>query len=66
LDIEMPSANYLGVNRIKKALQSGNVTIADINDSVHRILRSLIAVGVVDESPKTWSASNLAREPLLL
>jgi beta-glucosidase len=36
---------------LKEAVQSGTLPLARINDMVHRILRSMIAVGIVDHPP---------------
>eukprot|EP00756_Hemistasia_phaeocysticola_P001761 Hpha_TRINITY_DN11228_c0_g1::TRINITY_DN11228_c0_g1_i1::g.167526::m.167526/K05349/bglX; beta-glucosidase len=38
LDIEMPKAKYLSEDNIKAALEAGNITMANINDSCVRIL----------------------------
>jgi len=50
LDQEMPGSNYYG-EALKKAVQSGDVPMARLNDMVHRILRSMFAVGVIDNPP---------------
>jgi beta-glucosidase len=50
LDMEMPGDGYLGVP-LKKAVESGEVPLARLDDMVHRILRSMFAVGVVDNPP---------------
>jgi beta-glucosidase len=47
LDMEMPGEEFLGAP-LKKAVESGEVPLARLNDMVHRILRSMFAVGVVD------------------
>ena len=47
LDQEQPGSGFFG-DTLKAAVQSGEVPIEKINDSVHRILRSLFAVGVWD------------------
>ena len=51
LDQEMPGSGFFGDN-LKKAVQSGEVPVARMNDMVHRILRSMFAVGVVDNPPR--------------
>lgn len=51
LDIEMPGKDYFG-DALKKAVQSGQVSEARLNDMVHRILRTEFAVGVIDDPPK--------------
>ena len=51
LDIEMPGSDYFG-DALKKAVQSGQVPQARLNDMVHRILRTEFAVGVIDDPPQ--------------
>lgn len=51
LDQEMPGGDFLGAP-LKKAVESGEVPVARLNDMVHRILRSEIAVGLFDNPPK--------------
>ena len=48
LDMEMPGDEFLGP-ALKKAIDNGEVPLARLNDMVHRILRSMFAVGVVDD-----------------
>jgi beta-glucosidase len=50
LDQEMPGNTYFG-DALKKAVESGEVPMARLNDMVHRILRSMFAVGVIDNPP---------------
>jgi beta-glucosidase len=50
LDQEMAEDKYLGAP-LKTAVQSGEVPAARLDDMVHRILRSMFAVGVIDEPP---------------
>ena len=47
LDMQMPGEEYFGAP-LKKAVQSGEVPQARLDDMVHRILRSMIATGAVD------------------
>jgi beta-glucosidase len=47
LDMEMPGDAFLG-DPLKKAVESGEVPLARLNDMVHRILRSMFATGVID------------------
>ncbi|HUI43828.1 MAG TPA: glycoside hydrolase family 3 C-terminal domain-containing protein [Terriglobia bacterium] len=49
LDMQMPEDNYLG-DALKKAVQSGDVPMARLDNMVHRILRSEFAVGLFDRS----------------
>ena len=51
LDQEMPGSTYFGES-LKKAVESGEVPLARLNDMVHRILRSMFAVGVIDNPPR--------------
>jgi len=51
LDNEEPDSRYLG-DALKKALESGEVPMARLDDMVHRILRTEFAMGVVDNPPR--------------
>ncbi len=50
LDQEQPGSGFFG-DALKKAVASGEVPLTRVNDAVHRILRSLFAVGVWDNPP---------------
>ena len=50
LDQEMPGDDFFGAP-LKKAVESGEVPEARLNDMVHRILRSIFATGVFDNPP---------------
>src|SRR5580698_8425362 len=50
LDHEEPGEVFYG-ERMKKAVQSGKVPMAELDDHVRRILRSMFACGVVDDPP---------------
>jgi beta-glucosidase len=50
LDQEMPGSGFFG-DALKKAVESGEVPMARLDDMVHRILRSMFAVGVIDYPP---------------
>ncbi len=50
LDQEEPGSGFFG-EALKKAVESGEVPEARVNDAVHRILRSMFAVGVFDNPP---------------
>jgi beta-glucosidase len=50
LDIEMPGNNFFA-DALKKAVESGEVPAARLDDMVHRVLRSEFAVGLFDEGP---------------
>ena len=51
LDIEMPGYSFFG-EPLKKAVESGEVPMARLNDMVHRILRTEFDSGVVDNPPQ--------------
>ena len=51
LDIEMPGDDFFGA-ALKKAVESGEVPLARLNDMVHRILRTAFASGIVDNPPQ--------------
>jgi beta-glucosidase len=50
LDMEMPGDNYFG-EALAKAVKSGEVPMARLDDMVHRVLRSEFAVGLFDLPP---------------
>ncbi|HEY4414910.1 MAG TPA: glycoside hydrolase family 3 C-terminal domain-containing protein [Verrucomicrobiae bacterium] len=49
-DLEMPGQEYMTHNRVADALKKGLVSQAAIDDSVHRILRTIIRSGLLDGS----------------
>jgi beta-glucosidase len=51
LDNEEPGNRYFG-EELKKAVESGEVPMARLNDMVHRIVRTEFAAGIVDDPPK--------------
>jgi len=51
LDNEEPGSNFFGP-ALKKAVESGDVPLARLNDMVHRIVRTEFASGIVDDPPK--------------
>jgi beta-glucosidase len=51
LDVEMPGYSFLG-EPLKKAVDSGEVPMARLNDMVHRILRTEFDSGIVDDPPQ--------------
>jgi beta-glucosidase len=51
LDVEMPGYSFLG-EPLKKAVESGEVPMARLNDMVHRILRTEFDSGIVDDPPQ--------------
>jgi beta-glucosidase len=50
LDQEMPGSDFFG-DALKKAVESKEIPAARLDDMVHRILRSMFAVGVIDYPP---------------
>ncbi|MFT4113805.1 beta-glucosidase family protein [Silvibacterium sp.] len=51
LDNEEPSNVFYG-EAMKKAVESGQISQAELDDHVHRILRSMFATGIVDDPPQ--------------
>ncbi len=51
LDIEMPGRESFG-EPLKKAVETGQVPMARLNDMVHRILRTEFDSGIVDDPPQ--------------
>jgi beta-glucosidase len=47
LDMEQPDSNFFG-DALMKAVDSGEVSLDEINDHVHRILRAMFANGLFD------------------
>src|ERR1700685_855237 len=50
LDHEEPGWIFFG-DDLKKAVEAGKVPMAELDDHVHRILRSMFATGVIDDPP---------------
>ena len=48
LDQEMPKPVFLSSEKVASELSAGNVTLAKVDDSVLRILTSMLAVGAMD------------------
>ncbi len=51
LDHEEPGEIFYG-DALKKAVESGQVPQAEVDDHVRRVLRSMFACGVIDDPPK--------------
>lgn len=47
LDIEQPLEDFYG-EKLKQAVQSGKVSMAELDEHVHRVLRAEFAAGIVD------------------
>jgi beta-glucosidase len=74
LDQEMPGSGFFG-DALKKAVESGEVPMARLDDQVHRILRGMFSVGVIDNPPRRQvvdvfkgleDAQSLAEESIVL
>ena len=52
-DLEMPGGKFATVDKLKDALKDGSLTQAAVDDSVKRILRTVIRVGLLDNPPKS-------------
>jgi beta-glucosidase len=51
MDHEQPNEYFYGA-ALKKAVQSGKVPIAEVDDHVRRIVRSMFATSVIDDPPQ--------------
>lgn len=51
LDHEEPMDDFFG-NKLKQAVQAGRVSQAELDDHVHRVLRSEFASGIIDDPVK--------------
>jgi len=51
LDHEEPGELFYG-DALKNAVQAGKVPMAELDDHVHRVLRSMFASGIVDDPPQ--------------
>jgi len=61
LDNEQASANWMNEDLLKGGLAAGSVTQAAIDESVRRILWSMLSVGIMDEPVETWDWQNLKK-----
>jgi beta-glucosidase len=57
-DLEMPKGKYMTVSKLQAALADNSVTQAAVDDSVRRILRTVIRVGLLD-GPMTQDPSKV-------
>ena len=53
LDIEQPSDIFYG-EKFKQAVQSGKISMAELDEHVHRILRTEFAAGIIDYPRHTF------------
>jgi beta-glucosidase len=51
MDHEQPNEYFYG-DRLKEAVQSRKVSMSEVDDHVRRIVRSMFATGVIDDSPQ--------------
>jgi beta-glucosidase len=51
LDHEEPGELFYG-DDFKKAVESGKISTAELDDHIHRILRAMFATGVIDDPPQ--------------
>lgn len=61
LDMQMPDDSYYGA-ALKAAVQSGQVSMATLNQHVHNILRTMFALGLFDR-PQAGSPSATVTSP---
>ncbi len=59
LDMQMPDDSFYG-SSLQTAVQNGQVTVATINEMVHRILRTMFADGLFDYPTTGTPGSNVA------
>jgi beta-glucosidase len=57
LDMEQPGIRFFGP-QLKAAVEAGQVPQSRLDDMVHRIVRSMFAVGVVDDPPLPRRVTN--------
>jgi beta-glucosidase len=62
LDLEMPWAFVFGAEPMQRALASGELTMATVDDKIRRQLRAMMAMGLVERAP----APNVADVPQAL
>jgi beta-glucosidase len=51
MDHEQPNEFFYGA-ALKKAVEAGQVPMSEVDDHVHRIVRSMFATGVIDDPPQ--------------
>jgi beta-glucosidase len=51
MDHEQPNEYFYG-EALKKAVEAGQVPMAEVDEHVHRIVRSMFAMGVIDDPPQ--------------
>lgn len=64
LDVEMPGAGFMGPDGIKGAISAGDASMANVDESVTRILTAMFKVGVIDRhaaDPTAYSYTKHSR-----
>ena len=66
LDIEQPGSIFYG-DKYKEAVEAGKISTAELDEHVHRILRSMFAAGVIDYPRQRsvinpWAGLEVARK----
>jgi len=51
-DLEMPGGQFETIEKLKKALQYGRLSQEAVDESIRRILRTIIRVGLLDNPPQ--------------
>ena len=54
-DVEMPQPQFFSATNLTRALSSGKVTQAEIDDAVRRVLRLMVRTGTLDPLPASSS-----------
>jgi beta-glucosidase len=68
-DLEMPTGENMSIPKLKTALENHSVTQAAVDDSVRRILRTIIRVGLLDgamTSPDHSQVNSIKHDTLAL
>lgn len=64
LDVEFPGpARWMSAEHVQNALDSGDLTMEQLDDKVHRILRTAVRVGAFDQAPVPPAAERGADLP---
>ena len=53
--MEMPGADHMNLPRVSSALKVGNISNAEIDEAVERILTPMFAVGIMDADDGVYS-----------
>ena len=65
-DVEMPQPQYYTPNALTQALQNGQITQAEIDDAVRRVLRLMVRTGLLDPpaAPNLSAVNSQAHQAL--